>query len=62
MISDPDSAAQADARAALRLPGAARGWNPRAPVTLPPDDAGRRDWLRAYAAALSRAVTPGGAS
>jgi hypothetical protein len=36
MISDPIEAARADARAALHLPGAARGWNPRTPVQLPP--------------------------
>lgn len=59
MISDPEAAAQADARAALHLPGATRGWNPRTPVVLPPDDAGRRDWLIRYAAALSRAAEGG---
>lgn len=58
MTSDPIEAAQADARAALHLPGAARGWNPRTPVQLPPADADRRAWLSRYAAALAAAAGP----
>lgn len=52
-VTDPQLAAEADVRAALHLPGAARSWGPRAHVRLPPDLAGHLRWLEQYAAALT---------
>jgi len=54
-VTDPASAAENDAQAALHLPGASKGWA-RRPVRLPASTEDRADWLRAYADWLSQAA------
>ena len=55
-VTDPADAAENDARAALHLPGASKGWAPRYPVRLPASTEDRVAWLRSYADWLSQAA------